>query len=149
MITLDTNVLIYALSRQDLTKTATAEHVMTQALRLRAPIALQVIGEFQNAARRKLTLTADELMKQGHWMLSAFDLFGATPASVLRAIQRHAAEKLSYWDAVLLASAAEAGCSTMFSEDMKGDQTYFGVRVINPFGEDGVLSAPARKLLGL
>ncbi|HEV2363683.1 MAG TPA: PIN domain-containing protein [Caulobacteraceae bacterium] len=40
---------------------------------------------------------------------------------------------VSWWDALLLASAAEARCSLFLSEDLADGQVYEGVHVIDPF----------------
>ncbi len=37
------------------------------------------------------------------------------------------------YDSVILAAAIEAGCTTMFSEDMQDGQTVAGLTIRNPF----------------
>ena len=59
-----------------------------------------------------------------------------------------AAGRLSYWDALMLASAAEVGCTIMLSEDMQDGATLLGLEIVNPFGPDGV-SRRAAALLDL
>ena len=39
----------------------------------------------------------------------------------------------AYWNAAILAAAANSGCAELYSEDLNADQTYDGVRVVNPF----------------
>jgi predicted nucleic acid-binding protein len=56
--------------------------------------------------------------------------------------------KFSLWDGVLLASAAEAGCTVILSEDMQDGARLGPITICNPFGPDG-LSAGAREALGL
>jgi predicted nucleic acid-binding protein len=41
--------------------------------------------------------------------------------------------QVNYWDALLLASASQAGCAWFLSEDLNDGQDYGGVRVVNPF----------------
>jgi predicted nucleic acid-binding protein len=41
--------------------------------------------------------------------------------------------KLSIWDAVIMAAAAEAGCRLLLSEDLQEGFTWRGVTVANPF----------------
>ena len=36
-------------------------------------------------------------------------------------------------DGTIVAAAQEAGCRTVFSEDLNAGQDYDGVRVVNPF----------------
>ncbi len=60
---------------------------------------------------------------------------------------RAAAEgRACYWDALLVATAAEAGCAAILTEDMADGATLFGVRIVNPFAGDP-LSAQAGALL--
>ena len=44
-----------------------------------------------------------------------------------------ATHKLGIWDAVMLASAASAGCRLLLSEDLQGGFTWDGVTVVDPF----------------
>ncbi len=41
--------------------------------------------------------------------------------------------QISYWDAAIVAAAAELGCSALYSEDLSHGQFYGTVQVINPF----------------
>jgi predicted nucleic acid-binding protein len=44
------------------------------------------------------------------------------------------AYSLSYWDSLIIAAAIDAGCVTLFSEDMQHGQTIEGcLTIINPF----------------
>ncbi len=56
-----------------------------------------------------------------------------TTELILAAIDLHRLHKLSFWDALILRSARSAGCSVVFSEDMKHGQNYEGVVIENPF----------------
>ncbi len=40
--------------------------------------------------------------------------------------------KISIWDAIVLATAAEAGCRMLLSEDMQHGFTWSGVTIVNP-----------------
>lgn len=40
---------------------------------------------------------------------------------------------LHYWDSLVVAAAQHMGCSYLLSEDLKHEQHYGGVQVINPF----------------
>jgi predicted nucleic acid-binding protein len=62
------------------------------------------------------------------------------------AAREAAAGRFSYWDAVLLASAATVGCTTMLSEDMADGARLGGITVRNPFGPNGLSAAAAAAL---
>ncbi len=46
--------------------------------------------------------------------------------------------RASWWDAVLVATAAEAGCTTILTEDLSDGGSRHGVRVLKPFGGDDI-----------
>lgn len=151
MITVDTNVFIYAADEAgDREKRGTASAVLTRLAVLGGPVGLQVIGEFQHASRRKLGLSGERRAAHGRRMMETFDVFGAGFSAVERAIDEAARGRLNYWDALLVAAAGEAGCRVLLSEDMGDGETYLGVRVLNPFSKGGgALSPAAREALGL
>jgi predicted nucleic acid-binding protein len=41
--------------------------------------------------------------------------------------------KLPVYDALIVAAAIEAGCDTIYSEDLQAGPGFGGVRIINPF----------------
>ncbi|MEJ2080383.1 MAG: PIN domain-containing protein [Acidobacteriota bacterium] len=43
--------------------------------------------------------------------------------------------RISYYDALIVATASLAGCAVVYSEDLSHGQTYGDVRVQNPFRE--------------
>jgi predicted nucleic acid-binding protein len=45
--------------------------------------------------------------------------------------------RLSFHDALIVAAAQEAGCDTLYSEDMQHGRTLGRLRVVNPFMEGG------------
>jgi hypothetical protein len=66
-------------------------------------------------------------------------LYPASWAAVRKALASAAnGQEASYWDSLLVATQAEAGCTTILTED--------GVRVLNPFGA-GALTPDAAALL--
>ncbi len=42
---------------------------------------------------------------------------------------------LSFYDALIVAAAVEAGCDTLFSEDMQHGRSISGLAIVNPFLE--------------
>jgi predicted nucleic acid-binding protein len=43
--------------------------------------------------------------------------------------------QLQFWDALILATAADAGCRILLSEDMSDGFVWRGCTVVNPFAE--------------
>ena len=56
---------------------------------------------------------------------------------------------MSYWDALLFAAAAEAGCTAIVTEDLSDGELLKGVRVVHPFAAEDELPDQVRSLLGM
>src|SRR5947209_1314078 len=113
----DTNILIYAHDR----KAGPKHHKAIELLeRLTnddsGAISLQVLMEFYAAATAKLPMTserAEEVVKDfGAWTVHC-----PAHADLARAAHIQRRYKISWWDALILNSALELGCSVVWSED--------------------------------
>jgi predicted nucleic acid-binding protein len=137
MITADTNVLIYLWDNDAPEKLEVAKTV-TQALFARAaPLALQVIGETQNVLRRKLRQPPWQAAQNARNLLVAFDIFVASEVNAAESLTLMAAGRLSYWDAMLVTAARDAGCTTLLSEDMHDGARFGDLEIVNPFQHAG------------
>jgi predicted nucleic acid-binding protein len=145
--TLDTNILIYGIDDRDRSKQAQALAILKASVRLDCLLALQAIGEFHAASTRKLKLAAADARERSLQLLKSFDTFAYTASAVRAALDASSEGSFSFWDAVLLASAAESGCSILLSEDMRDGARLGSIVVRNPFGAKE-LSDSARELLG-
>ena len=56
-----------------------------------------------------------------------------TSTTVAAALELVATHRLQFWDAAILAAAAEAECQLLLSEDMHDGFVWRGVTVANPF----------------
>ena len=130
----DTNVLIYAISRMP---EDAAKRVVAQELLDSEDIALsaQVLQEFYVQATRPSgpgELSHEQavgfLETLRRYPVQALTLDVVWTALALR--QRFG---LSYWDSAILAAARQSGCTSVLSEDFSSDQDYDGLRVTNPF----------------
>jgi predicted nucleic acid-binding protein len=146
--TLDTNILVHAVDARSGRKRDFAIHIIEAAVRLDCPLALQVVGEFYAAATAKLKLDAKDAATRATQLIIAFDTFGYSVQAVRAALVLAPKRRFSYWDGVLLASAAQAGCTTIFSEDMADGARFGSIAVANPFRRDG-LAPHAKAVLGL
>jgi predicted nucleic acid-binding protein len=45
--------------------------------------------------------------------------------------------QISYWDALIIAAAKQAGVSTVWSEDLSEGQDYGGIQIVNPLKPSG------------
>ncbi len=144
--TLDTNILVYSVEPAADARFSIASDIMDRAPHCDCPIALQAISEFYVAVIRKRKLTVLEAAAQANDWLVAFTPMAASAVAIRMALRCAAEGRASYWDALLAATAAEAGCHAILSEDMANGSVLFGVRIVNPFA-GGVLSAAAEALL--
>jgi predicted nucleic acid-binding protein len=65
--------------------------------------------------------------------LAAWHVFAPTAYDVIEAIALQRQAKLSFWDAMIIHSAAESGCDVCWTEDLAEGQRLRGVRLRNPF----------------
>jgi predicted nucleic acid-binding protein len=146
--TLDTNILIYAVDAREERKRALAARIIAAAASLDCPLALQVVGEFYAAATAKLKLDPKNAAARAAQLITGFDTFGYSVHAVRAALEEAPCGRFSYWDGVLLAAAAEAGCTTILSEDMAHGARFGSIVVANPFRRNEI-APQARAILGL
>ncbi|KAA5805307.1 PIN domain-containing protein [Alkalicaulis satelles] len=146
MITLDTNLYLYSVDEAEPVKGAICAELVNRAQSAGAPIALQVCGEFYVNAVRHSGRTPWEAAQAARNLLSSHSSFRASRTAVERALAEAAAGRFGYWDALLLASAGEAGCEALLTEDMADGARLGGVEVIHVF-DDGKLSSRAEAAL--
>jgi predicted nucleic acid-binding protein len=125
----DTNVLIYAVTDGE-----QGERV-DGLLKSGGIISVQVLNEFASVGRRKLKMTWAEVTKA----LDAIRVLCPDPRPLTLethdkafAIARH--YRYEIYDSLIIASALEAKCAILYSEDMQHDQRIEGsLTVRNPF----------------
>ena len=146
--TLDTNVLLYAVDAREGRKRELAIRIIEAAARLDCPLALQAIGEFYAAATTKLKLDPKDAAARAAQLIAAFETFGYSVHAVRAALEEAPKGRFSYWDGVLLAAAAEAGCSTILSEDMADGARFGSIAIASPFRRDE-LTPQAKAILDM
>jgi predicted nucleic acid-binding protein len=95
-------------------------------------VSLQVLQEYFVAATRKLRLDA-AIARRKVELLSEFDVAIPEVADVLAAIDLHRLHAFSFWDALVIRSAKQTGCSVLFSEDFQAGREIDGLQLVNPF----------------
>jgi predicted nucleic acid-binding protein len=130
---IDTNVLVYADSPDEPLKQNIATQLLAE-LRVRnlGVISTQVLQEFANVGLKKLKLRHETVRKRLSFY-RGFETFGMTPEIIDDALDLHQTRSVSFYDALILASARVAGCGVLYSEDMNAGEMVGGVRVVNPF----------------
>ncbi|MEY3897467.1 MAG: hypothetical protein RLZZ214_2988 [Verrucomicrobiota bacterium] len=130
---LDTNILIYSVDRADPAKQNTALELIARHARDRTGvISTQVLQEFYSAATRKLGI--EPLQARQHLRdFRVFDIVQVTPAIIEEGIDCSILHQLSFWDGLIVATAATANSTELLSEDLSHGQRIQGVTVRNPF----------------
>jgi predicted nucleic acid-binding protein len=126
----DTNVLIYTVAEND-PRSAQAEELLASG----GVLSVQILNEFVSVARRKISMSWSDVTEA----LDAFRVLCPSPLPVTIEMHEAAlkiAEKHGYniYDALVVAAALDAGCTTLYSEDLHDGQTIDGQLTIrNPF----------------
>ncbi len=144
--TLDTDILVYALAGSTDDRRDRAARVIDHARRCDCWLTLQSVSEFYAAVTRKRLASRSQAAAQANDWLDMFSTAAPSAAAIRSALGVASAERASYWDALLLATAAEAGCTSMLTEDMADGTALYGVRVLNPFAGDAIPPAVMRLL---
>jgi predicted nucleic acid-binding protein len=66
-------------------------------------------------------------------LLAEFDVATPDVADILAAIDLHRLHGFSFWDALIIRLAKQAGCSVLLSEDLQQQREVDGLRIVNPF----------------
>ena len=135
LVFVDTNVLLYSYDDRDKGKQARSREWLTWCWRANSGrISTQVLNELYNNAitkfRNSVTVhqARTEVRRLRLWQPPHLDTYTVDGAWDLQ--DRYA---LSYWDALILSSAHQQGCSHLLTEDLQHGQQMDAVKVINPF----------------
>ena len=124
----DTNILVYAQQMDG--KGDRARALFAGGGKL----SVQVLNEFAAVSRRKQRRDWREIDEAVADVLTMVD-----PPLALTLDLHHSARALaqdhglSFYDALIVSAAIEAGCDTLFSEDMQHGRSIGGLAIVNPF----------------
>ncbi len=129
----DTNVLVYAHDRVAGVKQTQASDLLSSLHKEeRGVVSTQVLVEFYSAATRKLQIgseVTEEIVRElGDWRV-----YRLRHEDLLIAAQLQRRHKISWWDALIVCSAVECGCSILWTEDLSDGQRFGSLTVRNPF----------------
>jgi predicted nucleic acid-binding protein len=129
----DTNILIYAHEHLSGLKYLTAVELLDRLFHeATGAMSIQVICEFYSVASRKLQgseMAEAVIQDLGNWATIHSPKFEDIP----RAISLQRRFQIQWWDAMIVNSAIQLGCSVLWTEDLNHGQVYDGVTVRNPF----------------
>ncbi len=131
----DTNILIYAHDLSAGDKHARAQELVRQLWNsAEGCLSVQVLQEFYvNVTRKVAKPLAPEMAAQIVADLSAWHVHCPGVEDVLDAIALEQRHRISFWDAMIVSSAIQLGCDTIWSEDLSAGETYGRATVRRPF----------------
>jgi predicted nucleic acid-binding protein len=134
---LDSNVLVYAFTTD--ARASKAQQLLERG----CLINVQILNEFANVARRKLKMSWTEVNEALNDVRTLCPIIAPVTLDTHTAgLQRAERYGLSVYDGLVVAAALEAGCATLWSEDMQhGLVIDKRLKILNPF-VDGEPSSP-------
>ncbi len=130
----DTNILLYAISRDpvEATKARRANELLAAG---DLGLSVQVLQEFYVQATR--ASRADAIThEQATGLVAAWRRFPVqdlTADVMVAAFETRRRFGIPYWDAAIIEASRVLGCAVVLSEDLDAGTDYDGIRVQNPF----------------
>ncbi len=128
---IDTNILVYAFSADP------RRNLAAEVIALGGTINVQVLNEFTNVLHKKQKLpwpVIELAIASLHRIFpTVMPLTAAVHTSGLSLARNH---NISFYDALIIAAALEAGSDVLFSEDLQHGQKFGALDVVNPFRRD-------------
>jgi predicted nucleic acid-binding protein len=134
VVFVDTNILVYAHDADAGEKHQRAVEILqglweTDTGRL----SVQVLQEFYiNVTRKLATRLARSTAREVIETYAAWIHESTTADTVLRATDIAELAQISFWDALILASAEKSGAARLYSEDLNHGQSIVGIQIVNP-----------------
>ena len=133
----DTNILVYAHDIREPTKRSLARALLNKLHEKQLGVlSVQVLNEFYaviTRPRRGITLSHGNAQQLVRDLVLAWDILPLTSTISLHAIGNLERYSLSFWDALIWATAGANGLRCVYSEDFQHGREIEGVLFINPF----------------
>jgi len=127
---IDTNILVYSHDQNAGNKQDIARNLIVES----PIVSTQVVSEYINVLKRIMKIPKQEIISTCLPNLKRCNIFKMDTVTLQRAdslIQRY---DFQLFDAIIVASALEAGCKTLYSEDMQHNMKIDRqLTIINPF----------------
>ncbi len=126
----DTNIIAYNYDDAEPDKCIFISDVLASVER---NISTQVLSELANILSKKFKFPWSAIAAAHSELKANFTLHLLTEHTIAKAVSLAERYKYSYYDSLILASAIEAQCEVLYSEDFQHNQLIEGVCIINPF----------------
>jgi len=131
-IFLDSNIILYCYSNDETDKQAIARNIFEQYSN--PCISKQVINEVSNILFRKFKLDCESIENAILQISNLVEILDFNLTTQIKAIRLKKSYNLQYFDALIVATALENNCNTLYSEDMQNGLVVEGkLTIINPF----------------
>jgi predicted nucleic acid-binding protein len=138
-LTLDSNILVYAVHEGD-RRNVHAVALVDRASRADCIQTLQSFGETFRVLTARRSFTPAQAIETVEKLRLLFAVVAANEEDFVMATHAVRDHRLSFWDAMLRATARRAGCRLLITEDSHDGLNLGGVRFVNPFEpENGAL----------
>lgn len=125
---LDTNVLVYAQGP------GAKGEVARRLILAGGVISVQVLNEFTAVLHRKFRLDWDVIAEAVADVRTTLDPVRPIDVSThTDAVSLARSNGFSFYDSLIVASALEAGCDILLTEDLQAGRRIAGLTVVNPF----------------
>lgn len=137
---IDTNVIIYLFDETSAEKSRVAEELVRQSLENGSGcISYQVVQETLNIVTRKLKASPDEARSLLDNVLEPLWRVNPTRTLYRRGLELQTRYRFGFYDCLIIAAALDAGCKTLYTEDLQHGQQVETVTIVNPFSAESAL----------
>ncbi len=147
----DTNIVIYCFDSLEPRKQVRAKDLLAHALNSQqGVVSYQVVQEFCNVATKakRLQLPRERILAYVNLVLQPMNRVESSPALVQAALQVRSDHNFSFYDSLIIASAQQAKCQVLYSEDLQHLQWIGELQIVNPFlmvaNEQGYIQKPVQ-----
>ena len=133
---LDTNILVYSFDGVEPRKASVAEDLVIRAVTSGLGIiSYQVVQEFINVSLRRFgtTMTVAELELYFFKILLPMMRVPSSTELFLEALRLQMANRIAWYDSLIVAAAIRGGCDVLYSEDMRHGRRFGDLVIQNPF----------------
>jgi len=133
---LDTNIFVYLLDRGDPAKQARAESLVHQTIAEGSAVtSYQVAQEFLSVATRKFrsVMSSEEALAYVARLVLPCCEVNHPLLLYARALSIVEKTGWTFYDALIVSAALEAGCEVLYTEDLQTGRIFEGLEIRNPF----------------
>ena len=125
---IDSHVAVYSLSTPSLKR-----DVARKLIEQRPLISTQVVMETVNVLVKKFKFEKTVAFESVVKIMDSTELKTIAASTLLKAFGIGVEYKLSHWDSLVIATALEADCTALYSEDLQHNQLIEGkLKIVNP-----------------